>query len=68
MSEKQYMLTDFDSEVEMLEKINEQQATIDKQELRLQHLEELLELSENLNKKYREKLIDMNLKMVMNDE
>ena len=30
MSEKQYMLTDFDSEVEMLEKINEQQATIRK--------------------------------------
>lgn len=29
MSEKQYMLTDFDGEVEMLEKINEQQAQID---------------------------------------
>ena len=28
MSEKQYMLTDFDSEVEMLEKINEQQSII----------------------------------------
>lgn len=38
------------------------------QELRLQQLEELLELSENLNKSYREKLIDMNLKMVMYDE
>lgn len=30
MSEKRYMLTDFDSEVEMLEKINEQQSIIDK--------------------------------------
>ena len=30
MNEKQYILTDFDSEVEMLEKINEQQATITK--------------------------------------
>lgn len=29
MSEEQYMLTDFDSEVEMLEKINVQQATIE---------------------------------------
>ena len=48
--------------------IDEQQATIDMQELRLQQLEELLELSENLNKSYREKLIDMNLKMVMYDE
>ncbi len=28
MSEKQYILTDFDSEVEMPEKINEQQAKI----------------------------------------
>lgn len=45
--------------------IDEQQATIDKQELRLQQLEELLELYENLNKSYREKLIDMNLKMVI---
>jgi hypothetical protein len=50
------------------DKLNEQQATIDKQELRLQHLEELLELSENLNKSYREKLIDMNLKRVIDDE
>ena len=48
--------------------IDEQQATIEKQELRLQQLEELLELSENLNKSYREKLIDMNLKMVIDDE
>lgn len=40
---------------------NEQQDIIDKQELRLQHLEELLELSENLNKSYREKLIDMKI-------
>jgi len=48
--------------------LNEQQDTLDKQELRLQHLEELLELSENLNKSYREKLIDMNLKMVIDDE
>ena len=48
--------------------LNEQQDTIDKQELRLQHLEELLELSENLNKSYREKLIDMNLIMVIDDE
>lgn len=31
MSEKQYMLNDFDGEVEMLEKINEQQYTIEKQ-------------------------------------
>ena len=53
---------------EVCEKLNEQQATIDKQELRLQHLEELLELSENLNKSYREKLIDMNLKMVIDNE
>ena len=44
----------------------EQQATIEKQELRLQQLEEILELSENLNKSYREKLIDMNLKMMRN--
>ena len=45
--------------------IEKRQATIDKQELRLQQLEELLELYENLNKSYREKLIDMNLKMVI---
>ena len=38
--------------------IDEQQATIDMQELRLQQLEEILELSENLNKSYREKLIE----------
>ena len=50
---------------EVCEKLNEQQAIIDMQELRLQQLEELLELSENLNKSYREKLIDMNLKMVI---
>ena len=35
---------------------------------RIKELEELLELSENLNKRYREKLIDMNLKMVIDDE
>lgn len=52
----------------LTEFIQEQQSTIDKQELRLQCLEELLELSENLNKSYREKLIDMNLKMVIDDE
>lgn len=39
---------------EVVKVLNEQQATIDKQELRLQQLEELLELSENLNKSYRE--------------
>lgn len=50
------------------QRLNEQQATIDKQELRLQQLEELLELSENINKSYREKLIDMNLKMVIDNE
>lgn len=55
-------------EDEYLERVMEQQATIDKQELRLQQLEELLELSENLNKSYREKLIDINLKMVIDDE
>ena len=49
---------------EVCKKLNEQQAIIDKQELRLQRLEELLELSENLNKSYREKLIDMNLKIL----
>lgn len=49
---------------ECVNKLNEQQATLDMQELRLQQLEELLELSENLNKSYREKLIDMNLKMM----
>ena len=53
---------------ECVNKLNEQQATIDMQELRLQQLEELLELSENLNKSYREKLIDMNLKMVIDDD
>ena len=53
---------------EVCKKLNEQQAIIDMQELRLQQLEELLELSENLNKSYREKLIDMNLKMVRNDD
>lgn len=53
---------------ELVDWLNEQQAIIDKQELRLQHLEELLELSENINKSYREKLIDMNLKMVIDDE
>lgn len=53
---------------EIVDLVNEQQATIDKQELRLQQLEELLELSEDLNKSYREKLIDMNLKMVIDDE
>lgn len=46
----------------LFDRIDEQQTTIEKQELRLQQLEELLELSENLNKSYREKLIDMNLK------
>lgn len=49
------------AEKELKEKIKEQQDTIDKQELRLQHLEELLELSENLNKSYREKLIGMKI-------
>ena len=49
---------------DVVNKLNEQQDNIDKQELRLQHLEELLELSENLNKSYREKLIDMNLKIL----
>lgn len=53
---------------EIVDLVNEQQATIDKQELRLQQLEELLELSEDLNKSYREKLIDMNLKMVIDNE
>ena len=53
---------------EIVDLVNEQQATIDKQELGLQQLEELLELSEDLNKSYREKLIDMNLKMVIDDE
>ena len=48
--------------------LNEQQDTIEKQELRLQCIEKLLELSENLNKSYREKLIDMNLKMMRNDD
>lgn len=52
---------------ELEDLLNEQQSIIDKQELRLQQLEELLELSENLNMKYREKLIDMNLKMVMTE-
>ena len=56
------------SEMEIVDLLNEQQAIIDKQELRLQCIEELLELSENLNKSYREKLIDMNLKMVIDDE
>lgn len=54
--------------LEVVDLLNEQQSTIEKQELVLQHLEELLELSENLNKSYREKLIDMNLKMVIDDE
>ena len=54
--------------VKLRKQIGEQQATIDMQELRLQQLEELLELSENLNKSYREKLIDMNLKMMIDDE
>ena len=53
---------------DVVNKLNEQQDNIDKQELRLQCLEELLELSENLNKSYREKLIDMNLKMVIDYE
>ena len=52
----------------LFDRIDEQQATIDMQELRLQQLEELLELSENLNKSYREKLIDINLKMVIDDD
>ena len=56
------------SEMEIVDLLNEQQSTIEKQELRLQCIEELLELSENLNKSYREKLIDMNLKMVIDDE
>ena len=56
------------STIDVVDLLNEQQATINKQELRLQQLEELLELSENLNKSYREKLIDMNLKMVIDDE
>lgn len=53
---------------DVVNKLNEQQDNIDKQELRLQQLEELLELSENLNKSYREKLIDMNLKMMRIDD
>lgn len=43
---------------EIVDLVNEQQATIDMQELKLQQLEEILELSENLNKSYREKLIE----------
>lgn len=42
--------------------LNNQQVIIEQQEFRLKQLEELLELSENLNEKYREKLIDSNLK------
>lgn len=62
---QEYTLLDWE---DVVKKLNEQQATIDMQELRLQQLEELLELSENLNKSYREKLIDMNLKIVIGDE
>ena len=67
-SDEMYSFGDEEDFCRLFDKLNEQQATIDKQELRLQHLEELLELSENLNKSYREKLIDMNLKMVIDDE
>ena len=49
MSEKQYMLTDFDSEVEMLEKINEQQATIRK-------LQDLCGESDSENAKLRQEI------------
>ena len=42
MSEKQYMLTDFDSEVEMLEKINEQQATIKRQSETIANIQKLI--------------------------
>lgn len=62
------LIEDIEAMEQAEKKIGEQQATIDMQELRLQRLEELLELSENLNKSYREKLIDMNLKMVIGDE
>lgn len=58
----------YDSVSELVGLLNEQQDNIDKQELRLQRLEELLELSENLNKSYKEKLIDMNLKMMKYDD
>ena len=61
-------LDTFDYTERLCDLLNEQQATIEMQELRLQQLEEILELSKNLNKKYREKLIDMNLKMMIDDE
>ena len=48
----------------MCDEIKEQKTIIEKQKLRLEHLEELLELSENLNDKYKEKLIDINLKNI----
>ena len=55
------------SNKQLVDLLNEQQATIETQELRLQQLEELLELSENLNKSYRDKLIDMNKMMIDNE-
>ena len=67
-SDEMYDFGDEEDFCRLFDKLNEQQAIIDMQELRLQRLEELLELSENLNKSYREKLIDMNLKMVIDNE
>jgi hypothetical protein len=77
MSEKRFILDDESRYImeygmpmtilDVVMMLNMQQATIDMQELRLQQLEELLELSENLNKSYREKLIDMNLKRCLDE-
>lgn len=58
MSEKQYMLTDFDNDVEMLEKINEQQSLIQslKEEIRLlkptniEQYEQIVQLQDEIDK------------------
>ena len=56
MSEKQYMLTDFDSEVEMLEKINEQQTTIQSLKEDKAIAEDYANIFEKENVKLRKKL------------
>lgn len=46
MSERRYMLTDFDSEVEMLEKINEQQAIIEAKDKEIEESKITIQLYE----------------------
>lgn len=68
MSDKQYMLTDFDSEVGMLEKINDQQATIERLKEIAKRTEEEKEYYADLyNKCRRLKLSDESIKQAYAD-